>query len=147
MTISVKLLEEKFRKKFNDESYLEHIDYRLSEKLSELVVRKNGVYTYQSEVLKGKKLLMSCFRHMMKMRTFVMWHFNKGGDYQTLVKQIIFPTVRAMNTVYPFLTSLNQIVPQLKMFAIELFAAVFSDTGDYKPDTESVDIPFCCDTA
>lgn len=74
----IREIAEENPEKFNEESYLEHIDYRLSEKLSELVVRKNGVYTYQSEVLKGK-ILMSCFRHMMKMRTFVMWHFIRAA--------------------------------------------------------------------
>ena len=52
----IREIAEENPEKFNDESYLEHIDYRLSEKLSELVVRKNGVYTYQSEVLKGKNI-------------------------------------------------------------------------------------------
>ena len=52
----IREIAEENPEKFNDESYLEHIDYRLSEKLSELVVRKNGVYTYQSEVLKEKNI-------------------------------------------------------------------------------------------
>ena len=52
----IREIAEENPEKFNEESYLEHIDYRLSEKLSELVVRKNGVYTYQSEVLKGKNI-------------------------------------------------------------------------------------------
>lgn len=49
----------------------------------------------------------------------------KGGDYQTLVKQINFSDSQGNEYSVSILTSLNQIVPQLKMFAIELFAAVF----------------------
>ena len=101
-----------------------HIDYRLSEKLSELVVRKNGFYTYQSEVLKGKNIdeLLPAYDEDENICDVALY---KGGDYQTLVKQINFSDSQGNEYSVSILTSLNQIVPQLKMFAIELFAAVF----------------------
>ena len=120
----IREIAEENPEKFNDESYLEHIDYRLSEKLSELVVRKNGVYTYQSEVLKGKNIdeLLPAYDEDENICDVALY---KGGDYQTLVKQINFSDSHGNEYSVSILTSLNQIVPQLKMFAIELFAAVF----------------------
>ena len=120
----IREIAEENPEKFNDESYLEHIDYRLSEKLSELVVRKNGVYTYQSEVLKGKNIdeLLPAYDEDENICDVALY---KGGDYQTLVKQINFSDSQGNEYSVSILTSLNQIVPQLKMFAIELFAAVF----------------------
>lgn len=120
----IREIAEENPEKFNDESYLEHIDYRLSEKLSELVVRKNGFYTYQSEVLKGKNIdeLLPAYDEDENICDVALY---KGGDYQTLVKQINFSDSQSNEYSVSILTSLNQIVPQLKMFAIELFAAVF----------------------
>ena len=120
----IREIAEENPEKFNDESYLEHIDYRLSEKLSELVVRKNGFYTYQSEVLKGKNIdeLLPAYDEDENICDVALY---KGGDYQTLVKQINFSDSHGNEYSVSILTSLNQIVPQLKMFAIELFAAVF----------------------
>lgn len=120
----IREIAEENPEKFNDESYLEHIDYRLSEKLSELVVRKNGVYTYQSEVLKEKNIDELLPAYDEDENICDVAHY-KGGDYQTLVKQINFSDSQGNEYSVSILTSLNQIVPQLKMFAIELFAAVF----------------------
>ena len=39
---------------------------------------KTGSIHISQRCLK-KKILMSCFRHMMKMRTFVMWHFIRAA--------------------------------------------------------------------
>lgn len=98
MTISVKL--QRKSGKFNDESYLEHIDYRLSEKLSELVVRKTGsIHISQRCLKKNIDELLPAYDEDENICDVALY---KGGDYQTLVKQINFPTVRAMNTVYPF---------------------------------------------
>ena len=39
---------------------------------------KTGSIHISQRCLK-EKILMSCFRHMMKMRTFVMWHFIRAA--------------------------------------------------------------------
>lgn len=109
---------------FNDKEYLAGLDYRLSEKLSELVVRKNGVVTYESEILQGRQIceLLPAYDEDDNVSDVAMY---KGGEYQTLIKQINFMDVFGNEYSVSILTSLNQIVPQLKLFGIEMFAAVF----------------------
>ena len=75
-------------------------------------------------MLKGKNIdeLLSAYDEDENICDVALY---KGGDYQTLVKQINFSDSQGNEYSVSILTSLNQIVPQLKMFAIELFAAVF----------------------
>ena len=120
----IRELQRKIRKSLTMKAIWSILITDCQEKLSELVVRKNGVYTYQSEVLKGKNIdeLLPAYDEDENICDVALY---KGGDYQTLVKQINFSDSQGNEYSVSILTSLNQIVPQLKMFAIELFAAVF----------------------
>lgn len=67
----------------------------------ELVVRKNGVYTYQSEVLKGKNIdeRLPAYDEDENICDVALY---KGGDYQTLVKQINFSDSQGNEYSVPF---------------------------------------------
>ena len=74
----IREIAEENPEKFNDEAIWSILitDCQRSSQ-SWLSVRTVSIHISQ-RCLK-EKILMSCFRHMMKMRTFVMWHFIRAA--------------------------------------------------------------------
>lgn len=109
--------------KFNDREYLKHLDTMLKEKLSLLTVRKNGEITYASDNINIEYLeeVLPEFDDGENVSDVGIY---KGGDYQTLVKQINFLDSQGNEYSISIITSLKQVVPQLKLLVTEVFIAI-----------------------
>lgn len=108
--------------KFNNNSYLSQVDDELKNKLSSLVVRRNGSYTYVSSNLDESKLdnLLPDYDNGENISDEGIY---KGGEYQSLVKQIDFCDDYGNMYSVSIITSLKQIIPQIKVLFIEVLTA------------------------
>lgn len=110
--------------KFCDEEYLECQSEILHSKLSSLVVRKNGVITYSTSSLSNEQLegflpdYAGLEENVYDVGTY------KGGEYQKLVKQLDFEDDDNNQYSVFIITSLKQVVPQMKTFIIEIMVAI-----------------------
>lgn len=109
--------------KFNDKEYLTSLDKTLEKKLSALTVRKNGYITYASEDINVEDLkdLLPAYDNGRNISDVGIY---KGGDYQTLVKQVDFLDSQGNEYSISIITSLKQVVPQIKLMLIQVFTAI-----------------------
>ena len=136
--------------KFNDSEYLNDLSARLEKKMSSIVVRKNGELLYTSSELgeqdmedilpqydgsdidnSGEEQQYSEDESNNEIHTLASDNNTQlgiytGGKYQLLIKQIDF-TDNGNNeySVY-IITSLNQVIPQVKHFVIQGGAAILT---------------------
>ncbi len=108
--------------RFNTSSFLSQLDTELKNKLSSLVVRKNGSYTYVSGNLDVSKLkeILPDYDSGENISDEGVY---KGGEYQSLVKQIDFCDDYGNIYSVSIITSLKQIIPQIKVLFIEVLIA------------------------
>ncbi|MGN0328381.1 MAG: ATP-binding protein [Lachnospira sp.] len=105
---------------FNDDSYLDSVAVDLNSKLSNLVVRKNNIITYNSTEYSGLQLaqVLPGYKdndtNIMDMATY------KGGDYQCIVKQLDFKDADGNYYSVSILTSVKQCIPEIKAFIAQL---------------------------
>ena len=111
--------------RFNTSSFLSQLDTELKNKLSSLVVRKNGSYTYVSGNLDASKLkdILPDYDSGENISDEGVY---KGGEYQCLVKQIDFCDDYGNIYSVSIITSLKQIIPQIKVLFIEVLIAGLS---------------------
>lgn len=104
---------------FEDEQYLKQLDEILSEKLSTLIVRKNGELIYASNSIESKQIQEILPEFELSENVSDEGTY-KGGDYQSLIKQINFKDTAGNQYSVSILTSLNQVIPQIKGIAIQI---------------------------
>jgi signal transduction histidine kinase len=119
----IKAAAESTPEQFNDTEYLGQLQQQLSEKLSSLTVRKNGNITYTACNLDMAKLM-----HMLPDyddgANISDEGIYKGGEFQSLIKQIDFTDQYGNEYSVSIITSLKQVIPQVKFFAVEVMVAI-----------------------
>lgn len=119
----IKEVSEKSPEQFCDPVFLDQLAAELREKLSELSVRKNGALIYASVNLNEKKLAeilpdYDAGDNISDVGTY------KGGDVQSLIKQVDFTDAAGNQYSVSIITSLNQLLPQVKVFMIQVMIAI-----------------------
>jgi signal transduction histidine kinase len=109
---------------FQNQDYLEELDSRLNERLAMLVVRKNGAYVYVSSGLNKEDLSQMLPAFDMESNFSDMGTY-KGGEYQTLVKQLDFTDADGDEYSISVVTSLRQVIPQFRLMLALMLVAVF----------------------
>lgn len=103
---------------FMDEEVLDDWARRLKDRLSSLVVRKNGVIVYSTCKIEDEDLYAM-------LPDYGDWKNNSeggnyyGGEYQALIKQLDFTTAGSNYYSVSIVTSVKQMLPQLKLFIIQ----------------------------
>lgn len=107
----------------NNKTYLNELSSQLRERLSSLIVRKNGYIIYSSSSL-SESVIYEMLPEYGDLRNNSETGSFYGGDYQSLIKQIDFSD--AANNYYSIsiVTSVNQILPQIRLFITEGVVAV-----------------------
>ena len=118
-----KELSEQRPEVFQNQEFLEELDMQLDEKLSKLAVRKNGFIIYLSEGLNGKELMQFLpeydeIENSSDEGTYI------GGDYQCLIKQLDFKDSSNNKYSVSIITSLNQVIPQIKGLVMQGIIAI-----------------------
>lgn len=108
---------------FQNQEFLEELDVQLDEKLSKLAVRKNGFIIYLSEGLNGKELMQFLpeydeIENSSDEGTYI------GGDYPCLIKQLDFKDSYNNKYSVSIITSLNQVIPQIKGLVMQGVIAI-----------------------
>lgn len=109
--------------RFDDEAYLEELGVRLEEKLSTITVFKNGSLKYTSSDME-KKELQELLPDAASAVNVSDTGTYKGGKYQKLIKQIYFTDSSGNEYAVSIVTSLNQVIPQLKVLGAQAVIAV-----------------------
>ena len=110
---------------YNSVDFVKQLDEELQCKLSSIVVRRNGLYTYVSDNLDIEKLdvVLPDYEAGENISDEGIY---KGGDYQCLVKQIDFCDSYGNQYSVSIITPLKQAIPQIKKFFIQvLISGVF----------------------
>ena len=120
---SIKQVAVETPEKYTDMEYLHELDIQLAARLSNLVVARNNDIIYASESLESDEI-----KELIPEYTSLDSAFNesiyKGGDYHCIVKQINFREQNGDIIGVYIITSLNQIIPQIKWLALQALAAV-----------------------
>ena len=134
--------------KFNDSEYLNDLSARLEKKMSSIVVRKNGELLYTSSEL-GEQDMEDILPqydgsdigdsddeqysedgsdnndiHTLSSDNNTQLGIYTGGKYQLLIKQIDFTDNDNNEYSVYIITSLNQVIPQVKHFVIQGAVAI-----------------------
>ncbi len=119
----MKSVSETEPERFDDEAYLEELDARLEAKLSTITVFKNGSLKYTSSGMEKKEIgeLLADTAGTSNLSDTGTY---KGGKYQKLIKQIYFEDSAGNEYTVSIVTSLNQVIPQLKVLEIQALTAV-----------------------
>lgn len=110
-------------KRFDDVEYLDRMSNELKNRLSSLVVRKNHTFVYNTSELNSVELtkLLPDFVYNDELLNLAMY---RGGEYQCLFKQLDFTDDEGNHYNVYIVTSLEQILPQIKTFIFELIWAM-----------------------
>ena len=113
-------------KSFNNGQYIREVDQSLRDCLSCLVIRKNGIITYSSvDDISAGELLAMLPEYDENSNTSDVGVY-KGGEHQKLIKQIDFQD-DDNNTYSVFIvTSLKQVIPQIKVFVFQVIMAILA---------------------
>lgn len=109
--------------RFDDEAYLKELDAKLEEKLSTITVFKNGSLKYTSSEME-KKELQELLPDTASGGNFSDTGTYKGGKYQKLIKQLYFADSSGNEYTVSIVTSVNQVIPQLKLLGAQAMLAV-----------------------
>lgn len=109
--------------KYTDVKYLEELDKELETKLSCLVVSRNDDIIYLSKSLEGVELDGLIPEHTCLDNSFNE-SIYKGGEYNSIVKQINFMEDNGDIISIYIVTSLEQVIPQIKWLATQAIASV-----------------------
>lgn len=111
---------------FNDQEFIESVECSLDECLSSLVIRKNGVIMYSSvsdvSPSELKAMLPDYDEDTNKSDVGVY----KGGEHQKLIKNLNFTDDNNNRYSVFIVTSLNQVIPQIKVFVLQVVMAVLA---------------------
>jgi len=119
----MKSVSETEPERFDDEAYLEELDVRLEAKLSTITVFKNGSLKYTSSGM-DKKEIGELLADTAGTSNLSDTGTYKGGKYQKLIKQIYFEDSVGNEYTVSIVTSLDQVIPQLKVLGIQALTAV-----------------------
>lgn len=109
--------------RFNDEAYLAELDVKLEQKLSTITVFKNGSLKYTSSDME-KSELQELLPDTASGSNVSDTGTYKGGKYQKLIKQLYFTDSSENEYTVSIVTSLNQVIPQLKVLGGQAVIAV-----------------------
>ncbi len=109
--------------RFDDETYLEELDVRLEQKLSTITVFKNGYLKYTSSGME-KSELQELLPNAVSGVNVSDTGTYKGGQYQKLIKQLYFRDSDGNEYTVSIVTSLNQVIPQLKVLGVQAVIAI-----------------------
>jgi len=119
----MKSVSETEPERFDDKAYLEELDVRLEAKLSTITVFKNGSLKYTSSDM-NKKEIEELLADTAGTSNLSDTGTYKGGKYQKLIKQIYFEDSAGNKYTVAIVTSLDQVIPQLKVLGIQALTAV-----------------------
>ena len=122
---SIKQVAIETPEKYTDMEYLKDLDVQLAARLSNLVVSRNNDIIYASRSLDSSEI-----RELIPEYTSLDSAFNesiyKGGDYHCIVKQINFKEQNGDIIGVYIITSLDQVIPQIKWLSLQTMAAVLA---------------------
>lgn len=110
--------------KFNDEKYLDELSKELDFKLSDLVVRKNDVITYNTTDMGAEEidiLLPAFYDNGDEIYNNMVF---KGDGDKKLIKQIDFKDYANNKYSVSIITNLNQVVPQLQTMFVDVAVSI-----------------------
>lgn len=115
---------ELYPNRFENKAYLSEFADKASLRLSSLIVRKNGKIIYSTADMEDYELYdMLPVYGDMENNSESGTYF--GGEYQSLVKQIDFADINNNQYSVSIVTSVRQMIPQIRLFIIEAIIAVF----------------------
>ena len=109
---------------FADTGYLDELSQELSDKLSCLVVRVNGRIIYNSTSLPDADIRKILPEYSDTKENISDVGTYKGGEYQNLIKQLNFRDSEGNYYSVSIVTSLKQILPQIKAFIVEVIMVI-----------------------
>lgn len=109
---------------FADTGYLDELSQELSDKLSCLVVRVNGRIIYNSTSLPDADIRKILPEYSDTKENISDVGTYKGGEYQNLIKQLNFRDSEGNYYSVSIVTSLKQILPQIKTFIVEVIMVI-----------------------
>ncbi|MDY4741819.1 MAG: HAMP domain-containing sensor histidine kinase [Lachnospira sp.] len=109
---------------FADTGYLDELSQELSAKLSCLVVRVNGRIIYNSTSLPNADIRKILPEYSDTKENISDVGTYKGGEYQNLIKQLNFRDSEGNYYSVSIVTSLKQILPQIKAFIVEVIMVI-----------------------
>lgn len=109
---------------FADTGYLDELSQELSDKLSCLVVRENGRIIYNSTGLPDADIRKILPEYSDTKENISDVGTYKGGEYQNLIKQLNFRDSEGNYYSVSIVTSLKQILPQIKTFIVEVIMVI-----------------------
>lgn len=109
---------------FADTGYLDELSQELSAKLSCLVVRENGRIIYNSTGLPDADIRKILPEYSDTKENISDVGTYKGGEYQNLIKQLNFRDSEGNYYSVSIVTSLKQILPQIKTFIVEVIMVI-----------------------
>ena len=109
---------------FADTGYLDELSQELSAKLSCLVVRENGRIIYNSTGLPDADIRKILPEYSDTKENISDVGTYKGGEYQNLIKQLNFRDSEGNYYSVSIVTSLKQILPQIKAFIVEVIMVI-----------------------
>lgn len=119
----MKAVSESEPEKFEDETYLDGLDVRLKQKFSTITVFKNGSLKYISSGME-KSELQEMLSDTAGGENVSDTGIYKGGAHQKLIKQLYFTDSFDNEYTVFIVTSLNQVIPQLKELGVQAIMAV-----------------------
>lgn len=107
----------------NNKTYLNELSGELKERLSSLIVRKNGTIMYSSSSMQDDELyeMLPAYGDLRNNTETGSFY---GGDYQSLIKQIDFKDGAGNYYSVSIVTSVTQMLPQIKLFISEGILAI-----------------------
>ena len=110
--------------KFDNEEYLGELSEELASKMSCLVVRKNGNIIYNSTGSSDRELIKILPDYSDAEENISDVGTYKGGEYQNLIKQLNFRDSVGNCYSVSIVTSLRQVLPQIKTFIMEVIFVI-----------------------
>ena len=107
---------------YEDAVYLDELSYQLKERLSSLVLRKNGVIIYSSSEMSYSDLYTMLPKYGDVQNNSDVGSYQ--GEYQSLIKQIDYNDSSMNYYSISIVTSLEQVVPQIRVFITEGLIAI-----------------------
>ena len=109
---------------FTNKEYLDELSGELSSKMSCLVVRRNGIIIYNSTEAPDSEIVKILPDYSADEENVSDVGTYKGGEYQSLIKQLNFEDSEDNFYSVSIVTSLKQILPQIKTFIMQIIFVI-----------------------
>ena len=109
---------------FTNKEYLDELSGELSSKMSCLVVRRNGIIIYNSTEAPDSEIVKILPDYSADEENVSDVGTYKGGEYQSLIKQLNFKDSEDNFYSVSIVTSLKQILPQVKTFIMQVIFVI-----------------------